>query len=214
MNSGTSARSMKPWRAVTTQMPAISCSASMRRRASTRGVSHESTRSTITCSCSTWLCLRLCSSACGTAVASGFRNTAVPLTRCGMFSASDSTKGRSGRLSAAAASRPRRRPLAQVVNSTITPAATASVSQPPSATFRLLDTTKVRSTAAKAATPTTTATLFQRHRPQATMPANNVVVTIVIDTAMPYAADSAPELRKPSTSSSTPTISSQLTAGT
>ena len=43
MNSGTSGRSMKPWRAVTTHTPCPSDSASMRCRASTRGVSQAST---------------------------------------------------------------------------------------------------------------------------------------------------------------------------
>ena len=63
--------------------------------------------------------------------------------------------------------------------------ATASVSQPPSAILRLLASTKVRSITANSSTATATAQRFQRHSRQATMPASSVVVTMVIDTAIP-----------------------------
>ena len=75
--------------------------------------------------------------------------------------------------------------MAQVVKISSANAATASVSQPPSWILRLLATTKPRSTAAKASTPSTTATRFQCHSLKATTPASSVVVTIVTETAMP-----------------------------
>ena len=65
------------------------------------------------------------------------------------------------------------------------PAATIRVSQPPSAIFRLLATTKVRSIAANTPTPTATSHRFTRQSPHATTPASKVVVTMVMDTAMP-----------------------------
>ena len=72
MACGTSGVSMKPKCSVTRQKlaPLSNRSTSARSAGATQGTSRKTTVNTTLVACSTWLCLRLCSSACGTVLAS------------------------------------------------------------------------------------------------------------------------------------------------
>ena len=83
-------------------------------------------------SCSTWLCLRLCSSADGTVSAEADRNTDVPRTRCTDAPADLMNTVKRHRDPARAVARISWRPFAQVVSTVKMTAATSSGNQPPS----------------------------------------------------------------------------------
>ena len=89
-------------------------------------------------SCSTWLCLMLCSSAEGMVSALEAMNTDVPRTRCSDLAVDLMNTG-SGIASSANRSRSSSRPVAQVVSTTKITAATTSGNQPPSAILVRLD---------------------------------------------------------------------------
>ncbi len=96
-------------------------------------------------SCSTLLCFRLCSSACGTRLAVEVRNTAVPGTRTGGLVPMLSMKRSSGIVSSASRSSSIARPRFHVVSSVKTTAPIASGNQPPSGIFSALDARNARS---------------------------------------------------------------------
>ena len=130
--SGTSGSFLKPKCNVTCQQQWPSGSTSTRRSNGIQGTSWWLTVTNRFCSCSTLLCLRLCSSALGVLPFSADRNTAVPVTRTGGL-----MKTASRKLSRSMASSRRRllislRPCFQVIISVnITPPMTSG-NQPPS----------------------------------------------------------------------------------
>ena len=103
------------------------------------------------CSCSTLLCLRLCSSALGTTPGSAVRNTAVPSTRTGGFSNTESRKAFSSMASERCTSPMRRRPSFQVIMSTNTAPPITSGNQPPSGSLSRFDAKNMKSMKKKAA---------------------------------------------------------------
>ena len=93
-------------------------------------------------SCSTLLCLRLCSSACGTRFGVDVRNTAVPSTRAGGDASMLWMKRSSGIASSARRRISSERPRFHVVSSVKTTPPISSGNQPPSGIFSAFDAEK------------------------------------------------------------------------
>src|SRR6185437_15987464 len=182
---GTSGSSSKPKRSRNRAKPSPSAVHSDCSAGSDRGVSSVSTVSSTLRSCSTLLCLRLCSSELGIASALAVRNTAVPDTRWSGWSARFRMNGASARppcwISRTTSSRPRR----QVVIATNTHRPSASGNQPPCATLTRFALKKPRSTLSRQAPVASTAGRLQCHWKRATTSASKVVMTMVPVTAMP-----------------------------
>ncbi|MNK58936.1 hypothetical protein D3C87_780350 [compost metagenome] len=116
-----------------------------------QGTSWLRTVTNMFCSCSTLLCLRLCSSALGTTPGSAVRNTAVPSTRAGGLMNTEPRKDFRSIASACCASPMRRRPSFQVTISVNTAPPIRSGNQPPSNSLSRFEAKNRKSTTKKIA---------------------------------------------------------------
>ena len=94
-----------------------------------------------------------------------------------------------------------------------TSAATSSGNQPPYSILIRFAPKKIRSTAKNTPVTDPAFNRLQPHRSRVTTYASNVVITIVVVTAMPYAAARFVDDSKPSTRPTVANMSSQLISG-
>ena len=136
---------MKPKCRATSQQLLPRASTSQRLSKPIQGTSWCLTVTKMFCSCSTLLCLRLCSSALGVEPFSADRKTAVPATRVGGLMKTASRKVVSSMASSRSLSESCLRPCFQVSIRVNMPMPMSSGNQPPAAIFSRLDARKVTS---------------------------------------------------------------------
>ncbi len=136
----------------------------------------------------------------------------MPITRGGGWIRMLATKVGNGSTLSPRRSTRISRPRFQVVMRTNSPIPAITGKAPPSKIFGTLAAKNRLSTRRKPSRIGSVTSNGQRHRRSITTENSSVVISMVPVTATPYAEASAPDDLKPSTSSTTPTISAQFTA--
>ena len=204
---------MKPKRKVTRQKQRPSDCTVTRSLIGTQGTSANCTVRITLLSCSTWLCFRLCSSACGTVSGLATAYTAVRGTRRMLAGSRLSMKGCNSRPSLRMLSINSARPRAQVLITPNSNRPRANGNQPPSKNLTAQPATSKASSARNRAVAAATSGAGNCQPSRTTNQVRTVVIIIVKVTAMPYAPANAVLLPKPTVAIITPMSSAQLTAG-
>ncbi len=176
---------MNPKVATAVLKPSLTVSTFSLSARGTRGVSAVRTVMMMFCSCSTWLCLRLCSRAAGVRSTSEVRNTAVPFTRVGGRSEISRTKSFSGGDSRLVFNVSRLVPRTHVYIMANMPAPSRIGTKPPSKIFRRLALKKIRSRQISGAATAAAPQIGHFHSFHMTMKASDVSTDMVAETAMP-----------------------------